>query len=461
MRHTKLKPSRAGVLAFGLAVATALVAATPAERAFAQDREVAPMPSLAPLIRRIAPAVVNISVSGSVPTNNPLAEDPLFRRFFDFDIPSERTFQSAGSGVIVDAENGYLLTNHHVVENATEITITTVDNRNMTATVVGSDEGSDLALLKVEDGDLTQIELAEPQAIEVGDYVVAIGNPFGFSNTVTAGIVSGLGRHGLNPNAYEDFIQTDASINPGNSGGALVNLNGQLVGINSAIISRGGGNIGIGFAIPVSIVRSVMKQLIEYGEVRRGLLGVQIETLTDEEADMYGLPSARGALVAAVSPESAAEQAGIRIDDFIVSVDGKAIADSSELRNTIGLMPPGQEVEIGLIRNGSRRNLTAVLGTLVAGSGAAEPPPVTSETLFEGVELMPGTARNGTDGLVVSRVDGSSPAAQSGLREGDVITFINRQRVRSLDEAREITADANTIILQVQRGTRALLILLR
>ena len=211
-----------------------LLGALAAGQAAAQSRSVEPLPSLAPLVEKVAPAVVNISVSGTIATDNPLADDPLFRRFFEFDLPEERPFQSAGSGVIIDAEQGYLLTNHHVVENAAEITITTVDNRSMPATVVGTDKASDLAVLKVDDGELSQIALGESDDLKVGDYVVAIGNPFGFANTVTAGIVSGLGRHGLNPDAYEDFIQTDASINPGNSGGALVNLRGELVGINSA-----------------------------------------------------------------------------------------------------------------------------------------------------------------------------------------------------------------------------------
>ncbi len=430
--------------------------------AFAQQRRVGPMPSLAPLVEQVAPAVVNISVSGSVPTGNPLSNDPLFRRFFDFEMPDERPFQSAGSGVIIDAENGYLLTNHHVVENASEISITTVDNRSLVATVVGSDAGSDLAVLKVEETDLTEIDFADPDSLAVGDYVVAIGNPFGFSNTVTAGIVSGLGRRGLNPDAYEDFIQTDASINPGNSGGALVNLDGRLVGINSAIISRGGGNIGIGFAIPVDMVRSVMDQLIEFGEVRRGLLGVQIQTLTSDQAETLGLPGTNGALVTAVTAGSAAEQAGIEIDDFITSVDGGPIQDSRELRNTIGLMRPGRRVEVGLLRNGAELTVEAELGTLVAdGGSAAAPPPSAAEPVFEGVELTTGAADNGADGLVVTGVEAGSPAAERGLRVGDVITFVNRQRVRSIAEAREITSDTSTIILQVQRGPRALLILLR
>jgi len=445
-------------LCASLIAAGSLLAVTTAS---AQQRQVGPMPSLAPLVERVAPAVVNISVSGSVQTDNPLANDPLFRRFFEFEIPQERPFQSAGSGVIIDAKNGYLLTNHHVIENASDITITTLDNRALKASVIGSDAGSDLAVLQVEDGDLTEIEFADPDQLKVGDYVVAIGNPFGFSNTVTAGIVSGLGRRGLNPDAYEDFIQTDASINPGNSGGALVNLNGELVGINSAIISRGGGNIGIGFAIPVGMVRAVMDQLIEFGEVRRGLLGVQIMTLTIDQAETLGLPDTNGALVTMVNPGSAAEDAGIVIDDFITSINGDPVTDSSALRNMIGLMRPGSRVDVGFLRNGVEQTVSAVLGTLVAGSAPAEPEAEPLEPVFEGVELQPGQADNGADGLAVVAVAENSVAANRGLRQGDVITFINRQRVRSLAEARQITADASTIILQVQRGPRALLILLR
>ena len=438
-----------------------LLACTSAGILQAQERTVAPLPSLAPLIDRISPAVVNISVSGTVANNTPLIDDPLFRRFFEFQAPQrERSFQSAGSGVIVDAGQGYLLTNHHVVENAEKITVTLADNQSMPATVVGSDAGSDLAVLKVDNGELTQIQFAASDDLKVGDYVVAIGNPFGFANTVTAGIVSGLGRRGLNRDAYEDFIQTDASINPGNSGGALVNLNGELVGINSAIISRGGGNIGIGFAIPVDMVRSVMEQLLEFGEVRRGLLGVGIVTVTSEAAEDNGLPNATGALVTEVNPESAAEAAGLAINDFIISINGEAVDDSVALRNTIGLMRPGERVEITYLRDGSTRTTTAILDTRTAEAVASAREP-TLDPVFDGVELVPDKAANGADGLRVGNLNPESVAAERGLRVGDVITFVNRQRVRSVEEARQIVADARTVILQVQRDNRALLILLR
>src|SRR6201996_3073378 len=266
-----------------------------------------PMPSLAPMVKRVSPAVVNIATRGTIKEKpgqrNPLLDDPFFRRFFDVppdSKPRERQFQSAGSGVIVDAKNGYIITNHHVVENASEITVTLLDNRSFSARVIGSDEGADIAVLQAKQPNLIAMALGDSTKLEVGDYVVAIGNPFGLQHTVTAGIVSALGRTGINPDGggYEDFIQTDASINPGNSGGALVNLRGELVGINSAILSRSGGNIGIGFAIPVNMVRSVMDQLIKYGQVKRGVLGVQLYSVTPEIAKEFGLTETTGALVA-------------------------------------------------------------------------------------------------------------------------------------------------------------------
>src|SRR5271168_2627513 len=268
----------------------------------------APMPSLAPMVKRISPSVVNIATRGTIkeqPGRNPLLDDPFFRRFFETPPdarPRERQFKSAGSGVIVDAKNGYIITNHHVVENASEITVTLLDNRRFSAKVVGSDEGADIAVLQAKQPNLVAMALGDSTKLEVGDYVVAIGNPFGLQHTVTAGIVSALGRSDINPEAggYEDFIQTDASINPGNSGGALVNLRGELVGINSAILSRSGGNIGIGFAIPVNMVRNVMDQLIKYGQVKRGVLGVQLYNVTPDIAKEFGLTETTGALVAGV-----------------------------------------------------------------------------------------------------------------------------------------------------------------
>lgn len=415
------------------------------------------VPTLAPMIERVSPAVVNISVSGIVRIESPLAEDPLFRRFFP---DSDRPVQSAGSGVIVDAQRGYILTNHHVVANADRITATLFDNRSLDARVVGSDQGSDIAVLQVEAEGLAQIELADSDGLRVGDFVVAIGNPFGLSHTVTSGIVSGLGRSNINPDAYEDFIQTDASINPGNSGGALVDLNGNLVGVNSAIISRGGGNIGIGFAIPANMARNVMEQLIAYGEVRRGLLGVSINDVTPDIADRYGLDGTSGALVMAVSPGSAAEEAGLRVEDIIVSVNEQNVRDAGSLRNLIGLMRPGDRVRVGIVRDGRQREIDATLGSADDAPQAFAEPQTARDPIFEGVAFAPrGSA--GTEGLLVVSVAPGSTAYQQGLRGGDRIVSINRQPVESVEQAEDIVADARSVIVLVQRDDRELLLLMR
>src|ERR1700680_5138227 len=294
----------AAALAAALAAGPALIVTGAAHAGVAAPvADAAPMPSLAPMVKRVSPAVVNIATRGTIKEEpgqrNPLLDDPFFRRFFDAppdSKPRERQFQSAGSGVIVDAKNGYIITNHHVVENASEITITLLDNRSFAAKVVASDEGADIAVLQAKQPNLIAMALGDSTRLEVGDYVVAIGNPFGLQHTVTAGIVSALGRTGINPDGYEDFIQTDASINPGNSGGALVNLRGELVGINSAILSRSGGNIGIGFAIPVNMAKGVMDQLIKYGQVKRGILGVSMYTVTPDIAHLLGVRNAIGAV---------------------------------------------------------------------------------------------------------------------------------------------------------------------
>jgi serine protease Do/serine protease DegQ len=312
---------------------------------------------------------------------------------------------------------------------------------------------------------LTSIPFGDSSTLRVGDYVVAIGNPFGFSNSVTAGIVSALGRSGLNSQAFEDFIQTDASINPGNSGGALVNLRGELVGINSAIISRTGGNVGIGFAIPVNMVRTIMDQLIATGTVRRGLLGVNIQDITPDLAATYNLPDNSGALVSRVAENSAAERAGIQINDVIVSINGKRLRDSGSLKNLVGLLPPGESVAVGLIRDGNEQTLTAVLGELEPAATVAaaerENDEPALDSVFEGAELVDNTSPNGAPGLLVASVDPGSPAYERGLRAGDVITKVNRVRVRTLAEAVPIMETARAIILEVQRGSRSQLILMR
>ncbi len=462
-----MKPDRAASLGAGTAAAVLgallITAVTQAVAATALPQRIGDqeVPSLAPMIEVTAPAVVNIAVRGTVATRDPMEE---FRRFFG-QPPApqrQRQFQSAGSGVIVDAQQGYILTNHHVVENADEITVTLLDDRSLEAEVVGSDAGSDIAVLKVDTKDLVALPLADSSKLRVGDFVVAIGNPFGLQHTVTSGIVSALGRSGINPEGYEDFIQTDASINPGNSGGALVDLNGRLVGINSAIFTRTGGNIGIGFAIPVNMARTIMEQILQFGSVRRGLLGVTIASVTPEIADNYGLKETRGALVTSVSPNSAAENAGVEIDDIITAVNGEAVEDAGQLRNAIGLLRAGEKVRIDLLREGKRRGLTATLGEAeaVAQRDIGELDPV-----FQGAQFLTSEEGRpeyaGTAGVLVTDVEAGSPAAVRGLRPGDVITHVNRQRVLNLGEFRDIIDGAPSVILRVRRGGRGVLILMR
>jgi Do/DeqQ family serine protease len=325
------------------------------------------LPSLAPVIKATSAAVVNIATRGTLTervAGNPLREDPYFRRFFN--LPEgggvrRRQFQSAGSGVIVDAKNGYIVTNRHVIANASEITVTLLDNRHFQAKVVGSDEGTDIAVLKAAEPHLTEMPLGDSSHLEIGDWVVAIGNPFGLKHTVTAGIVSALGRTGIHPHGYEDFIQTDASINPGNSGGALVNLNGELIGINSAILSKDGGNIGIGFAIPVNMVKAVMDQLITYGEVKRGIVGIKLRDVTPEAAETLQLVNARGVEISEVAPSSAADRAGIKVGDVVVSMNGVPLETAAQLRNGLALLRVGQTVEMRLLRHGAERSLTLTI----------------------------------------------------------------------------------------------------
>ncbi len=464
------RPTRQPLLLIALAIAGATaLASQPAAAALPLEVSGERLPSLAPVIEEVSPAVVNIAVRGSVEVRNPFMDDPFFRRFFG--MPEQggpgqrRRFQSAGSGVIVDAERGYLLTNHHVIQNAEEITITLVDGRELTAEVVGSDRGSDIAVLRVESNDLKALPLADSDESRVGDFVVAIGNPFGLAHTVTSGIVSALGRSGLNPEGYEDFIQTDASINPGNSGGALINLRGELIGINTAIFAaRGGGNIGIGFAIPVNMARAIMDQILEFGEVRRGLLGVNIFPVTQSTAEAYGLDEARGALVVQVSPGSAAEQAGVQIDDIIVSVDDRRVDDPNQLRNLIGMKRVGERVRLGVMRDGQRINLDATLqeaGTVALESGDAG----SIDPALEGAQFSNYTSARpnyiGQDGVLVTEVTDGSPAAQRGLRNGDIILAVNRNRVRNLAELQAAVEGSGAVILRVRRGNQNLLVPIR
>jgi Do/DeqQ family serine protease len=453
------RPVAALAAVFTLAIATPVAAQLPAAVDGAQ------LPSLAPMVKQTAPAVVNIATRGSVEVGggNPFMDDPFFRRFFD--MPQQprqrRQTQSAGSGVIVDAAKGLVLTNAHVVEGAEEISVTLQDDRSFTAEVVGADRASDIALLRIPADSLAELKIADSSRIEVGDFVVAIGNPFGLGHTVTSGIVSALGRSGINPEGYEDFIQTDASINPGNSGGALVNLRGELVGVNSAILSRGGGNIGIGFAIPANMARSVMDQLLEFGEVRRGLLGVNIVSLTPDIAEAYDVKESQGALVSQVLPGSSAEKAGVKVGDIIRGVDGKTVAGANELRNAIGMKRSGSTVELDIIRDGRNRTVKAQLGEQV------EPLQVSAQEIhpgLQGAEFQTldaeSSTSNGASGVLVANVEQGSPAAQRGLRTGDIIVGVNRSKVNNLRELQQ-AAGGQSLLLNIRRGNAQLILPIR
>ena len=408
--------------------------------------------SLAPLVKTVAPAVVNIRVSQTVKSRSPY-DDEMFRRFFGApNTPNNsREVQSAGSGVIVDAKNGYILTNHHVVSGADKIQISLIDENTLDAEIIGSDPATDIAVLKVEAENLTDINIGDSDQVEVGDFVIAIGNPFGLGNTVTSGIVSALGRTGISSSGYEDFIQTDASINPGNSGGALVNMQGELVGINSAIISRSGGNVGIGFAVPSEIAQSIMSQLLDFGEVRRGLLGVSIHTIDEENAEILGVDSKSGAMITAIEPGSAAEEAGLRVEDIIIRVNDERISNARDLQNAIGLKGSGERVTIEFIRQSTKLETNAVLGQQKIARQI-------------GSDIHPGlvgaqfSSSANKAGVEVTDVESGSPADQRGLEKGDLIVAVNRMRVENIQQLESIAQNNDILYLMFERENRTLIL---
>ena len=408
--------------------------------------------SLAPLVKTVAPAVVNIRVSQTVKSRSPY-DDEMFRRFFGApNTPNNsREVQSAGSGVIVDAKNGYILTNHHVVSGADKIQISLIDENTLDAEIIGSDPATDIAVLKVEAENLTDIDIGDSDQVEVGDFVIAIGNPFGLGNTVTSGIVSALGRTGISSSGYEDFIQTDASINPGNSGGALVNMQGELVGINSAIISRSGGNVGIGFAVPSEIAQSIMSQLLDFGEVRRGLLGVSIHTIDEENAEILGVDSKSGAMITAIEPGSAAEEAGLRVEDIIIRVNDERISNARDLQNAIGLKGSGERVTIEFIRQSNKLETNAVLGQqkIARQIGSDIHPGLVGAQFSSSANKV---------GVEVTDVESGSPADQRGLEKGDLIVAVNRMRVENIQQLESIAQNNDILYLMFERENRTLIL---
>ena len=398
-----------------------------------------PLPSLAPMLEKVMPAVVNISSSTHTrSSNNPLFNDPFFQRFFN--IPEQRQKkQSRGSGVIIDVKAGYVVTNNHVIDKADEISITLLNGEQINAELIGTDPETDIALLQVPPEKLMSIPLADSSQLRVGDFVVAIGNPFGLGQTVTSGIISALGRSGLGIEGYEDFIQTDASINPGNSGGALVNLRGELIGINTAIIAPGGGNVGIGFAIPSNMVEQVINHLKEFGEVQRGQLGIQLQELTSKLATAFGMSNKKGAVIAKVEPDTAAEKAGLKSGDVIIAINNKTVNSVSDVRNKIGLLRIGEQVKVTVIRKNKTYNIYAIIADSKIKGG-------TISLYLKGTVLQ-----DSSDGIRIQEVTKNSNAWKIGFRKDDIIIGFSRREVETIADLTSYFERYSTRSIQIRR----------
>lgn len=420
-----------------------------------------PLPTLAPMIDRVTPAVVNINTRTRVQVRDPFFDDPVFRRFFNMPgQPRERVQQSLGSGVIIDAAKGYILTNNHVTQGADDIDVTLHDDRTLKAKIIGSDPDTDLTVLQVPAERLNAVPIAASKDLRVGDFVVAIGNPFGIGQTVTSGIVSALGRTSIG-RGYQNFIQTDASINPGNSGGALVNLRGELIGINSMIFSPSGASVGIGFAIPSDLAADVMRQLVEHGEVRRGALGVDTQDITPEIARMLSITATKGAVVTRVRNATPAAEAGLKPGDVIATLNGKSINSRQDLHNLEGLTPVGTPISLGILRDGKELNVSMTLKASEVRNARG----LDLDPRLNGVQLADladNQRGRGISGAAVKNVARDSRAYASGLRTGDIIVGLNQQDLDNTDDlAALLQRKPRQLMFTVVRGQSAFYLLLQ
>ena len=415
------------------------------------------MPSLAPMLEHATPAVVSISVVGTHKAAQQKVPE-AFKRFFGHNKRGQgkpRPFRGLGSGVIIDSDKGYIVTNNHVIDNADKIMITLKDGRQLEAKKLGSDAKSDIALLQIASKSLNEIKLADSDDLRVGDFTIAIGSPFGLGQTVTSGIVSALGRSHLNLENYEDFIQTDAAINSGNSGGALVNLRGELIGINTAIIGPSGGNVGIGFAIPSNMMHNIVKQIIEFGEVHRGILGVSGRSVNSDIAQAMELKSSQGAFIEQVTPNSAADETGIKAGDVIVAMNGKAIKSFFELRAKIGTIGANKKVNLTVIREGDKKVFTVKLKQAENTDTAA----AIIHPMLAGAQLNNDTERNA---IIIENIVDDSPAQMVGLQKGDLIMGVNRNRIKNISQLRDYLKDKTGILaLNIVRDNQSQYVLIR